>query len=85
MLSIVKAVAASGTTINGTAGNPAHPEWLTLNVSSGGVTVDKLSTLRGVVDAPAGTVTLNDSATLEGRVAADRLTLNTNALLDEAL
>jgi hypothetical protein len=55
-----------------------------LNVSSGGVALDKASALRGVVNAPTGTVTLNDSATLEGRVAADRLTLNTNALLDEA-
>ena len=75
---------ANGTTINGAAGNAAHPEWLTLNVSSGGVALDKASTVRGVVNAPTGTVMLNDGATLEGRVAADRLTLNTNALLDEA-
>ena len=75
---------ANGTTISGTAGSAAHPEWLTLNVSSGGVTLNTGATLRGVVSAPNGTVTLNDSATLEGRVAADRLTLNTNALLDAA-
>ena len=72
---------ANGTTINGTAGNAAHPEWLTLNVSSGGVTLNSGATLRGVVNAPTSSVTLN-GATLNGRVAADRLTLNTNALLD---
>jgi len=74
---------ANGATISGTAGNASHPEWLTLNVSSGGVTLNTGATLRAVVSAPAGTVTLNDSATLEGRVAADRLTLGTNTLIDD--
>lgn len=73
---------ANGVTINGTVGNSVHPEWLTLNVSTGGVTLNSSATLRGVVNAPAGTVILN-GATLVGRVSADRLTLNSNALLDE--
>lgn len=73
---------ANGTTISGRAGSDAHPEWLVLNVSSGGVTLNAGATLHGIVSAPTGTVTLNDSATLEGRVAADGFTLNTNALLD---
>ena len=74
---------ASGPTIGGTAGNGDHPEWLALNVYSGGVTLNTGATLRAIVTAPSGTVTLNDSATLTGRVTADRFTLNTNALLDD--
>lgn len=73
---------ANGMTVSSTAGNAAHPEYLTLNVSSGGVILNKGATLRAIVSAPAGTVTLNDSATLVGRVAADQLTLNTTALID---
>ena len=73
---------ASGPTISGTAGNGDHPEWLALNVYSGGVTLNIGATLRAIVTAPSGTVTLNDSATFTGRVTADRFTLNTNALLD---
>ena len=68
-------------TFNGAAGNPAHPEWLTLQVYSGGVTLNGNGTLHGTIVAPNGTVTLN--AALHGRVSSDRLTLNGNALLDE--
>jgi autotransporter-associated beta strand protein len=74
---------ANGITISSAAGNAAHPEYLTLNVSSGGVTLNKGATLRAIVSAPAGSVILNDSATLVGRVAADQLTLNTDALIDD--
>jgi hypothetical protein len=76
---------ANGTTIAGAAGSAVHPEWLELNVWSGGVTLNTGATLRAIVSAPTSTVTLNDSATLVGRVAADRFTLNTNGLLDEVV
>jgi fibronectin type 3 domain-containing protein len=76
---------ANGATIAGTAGDAAHPEWLELRISSGGVTLNAGATLRAIVSAPSGAVTLNDSAMLVGRVAADRFTLNTNGLLDEVV
>jgi rhamnogalacturonan endolyase len=72
---------ANGVTFNGAAGNAAHPEWFTLQIYSGGVTLNSNGTLHGTIVAPTGTVTLN--AALHGMVSSDRLILNGNALLDE--
>ncbi len=72
---------ANGVTFNGAAGNAAHPEWLTVQVYSGGVTLNGGGTLHGSLVAPNGTVTLN--AALHGTVSSDRLTLNGSGLLDE--
>ena len=72
---------ANGLTFNAAAGNSTHPEWFTLQVYSGGVTLNGNATLYGAIIAPNGTVTLN--AALHGTVSSDRLTLNGNALLDE--
>jgi hypothetical protein len=59
---------------NGTAGAVGHPEWLRLDVPSGGVTLNGGVTVHGFVTAPSGTVMIN--GTLRGGVAADRLTVN---------
>lgn len=55
------------------------PAWLTLRVSHGGVTLNSGSTLSGTVVAPSGTVVLNGSSWIRGSVAADRLTINSQA------
>lgn len=75
---------ANGVTLNATAGDSSHPDWLTLRVSSGGVTLNGAITLYGQVVAPAGAVIVNGNATLLGRVASDQLVLNGNALLSES-
>jgi hypothetical protein len=72
---------ASGLSLNGSMGNPAHPEWLELNVAAGGVTLNGNVILSGAVLAPSGTVTVNGNSTLSGSVISDRLTLNSNALV----
>jgi hypothetical protein len=72
---------ANGLTLVGDAGDSAHPEWLTLRVASGGVTLNGGVDLAGDVIAPNGTVTLNGNTTLKGHVTADRLILNGNSLL----
>jgi hypothetical protein len=36
----VKVTLAGGVTINASAGNPAHPEWLSLSVAAGCVTIN---------------------------------------------
>jgi aryl-phospho-beta-D-glucosidase BglC (GH1 family) len=74
---------ASGTILNGSTGSAAHPEWLTLQIASGGLTISGKVTFNGNVVAPGGTVTLNGNATLNGTVAADRLTLNGASLLND--
>jgi rhamnogalacturonan endolyase len=75
---------ANGVSFNGSLGSETHPEWLTLQVASGGVTLNGNVALYGEVIAPNGTVTLNSSSTIVGRVSADRLTLNGNALLRDS-
>jgi rhamnogalacturonan endolyase len=65
---------ASGVTVNGTAGDPASPAWLSLNLAAGGLSVNGSGAVHGSVTAPAGAVVVN--GTLRGRVAADRLTVN---------
>jgi len=75
---------ANGPSLSGTIGNSVHPEWLEVRVYSGGFKLNSYATCHGVVIAPAGTVVIGGYATLHGRVSSDGLTLNLNALLDEA-
>jgi endo-1,4-beta-xylanase len=64
---------AGGVTVNAAAGNAAHPEWLSLAVASGGLTLNSGGSLSGFVTTPAAVVI---NGTLSGRLACDRLTIN---------
>jgi rhamnogalacturonan endolyase len=70
---------ASGLATNGMIGAAAHPQWLALNFATGGLTVNGGATVHGAVLAPTGAVMVN--GTVNGSVAADRLTLNGGAVL----
>ncbi len=73
---------AHGMNVNGgAAGASGHPEWLTLNLAAGGVTLNSGAGVFGYVSAPAGTVVVNGHCLLEGGLAADRLTINVNGML----
>ena len=72
---------ASSMAANGQMGVSTNPEWLSLRIASGGLTLNGSVSIYGYVEAPAGTVTLNGSARLIGGVASDRLTLNGNSFL----
>jgi hypothetical protein len=50
---------ANGVNFNGVAGTQAHPEWLSLAVHSGGVTLNGTITFYGYVAATAGAVVIN--------------------------
>lgn len=80
----VVVVLAEGLTLNGTVGEPAHPEWLELQIASGGLTLNRDAAVHGVVVAPQGAVTINHGAALHGRVSSDRLVVNSGGLLTEA-
>jgi rhamnogalacturonan endolyase len=73
---------ANGTVINGLAGSAAHPEWLTLRIAGGGLTIAG-GTFHGDVVAPNGAVTLEDAATLNGAVVSDQLTLDGSSILND--
>ncbi|HEU5078828.1 MAG TPA: chitobiase/beta-hexosaminidase C-terminal domain-containing protein [Opitutaceae bacterium] len=73
---------ANGVSLNGTVGAAAQPKLLTLKIASGGVTLNSGAALSGVVLAPTGTITLNGPAQLIGRIACDRLVLNSGSTLD---
>ncbi len=76
----------SPVTINGgTSGSAANPGWLTFELAAGGLTLNGGATLHAEVLAPAGTVSINTSTTLRGRVSADSLTINASGLLDQAV
>lgn len=66
---------AQGAAFNGEIGSGAHPEWLTLNVAQGGLTLNGSTTFHGSIVAPSGTVTINGNSTLNGTLVSDRLTL----------
>ena len=74
---------ANGVSFNGSGGSSAHPEWLTLRVASGGVTLNGNVSVHGSVIAPNGTVTINGGSTVNGSVTADRLTINGSGVLNE--
>ncbi len=69
---------------NGSAGNAAHPEWLVLKVTSGGVTLNGNVSIYARVTAPAGTVTVNGNSRLVGSIASDRVTINGSGLVQQA-
>jgi GH35 family endo-1,4-beta-xylanase len=71
----------SFTVNSGVVGDSDHPAWLTLDIHSGGLTLNSGVNFFGYVSAPAGQITLNGTVLLEGDVAADRLTLNSGAIL----
>jgi len=72
---------ASGATFNAVVGAADHPEWLTLKIASGGVTINSNATFNGAILAPSGTVTLY--GTIKGTIASDRLIVSGNALLGQ--
>lgn len=70
-----------GLTANGSVGSSAHAGFLTLNISSGGFTLNGGCIVYGTVNAPNGSVTVNGNSQLVGGVTCDRLTVNGNGLL----
>ncbi|HVZ48800.1 MAG TPA: DNA/RNA non-specific endonuclease [Gemmatimonadaceae bacterium] len=72
---------ANGVSLNGSINANGNAEWLTFRVAQGGVTLNGNVSVNGTVIAPNGTVTINGGSALAGGLAADRLTLNGNALL----
>jgi rhamnogalacturonan endolyase len=77
----VTLVVASSVTLNANAGNSNFPQWLTLNVASGGVTLNQSATLNGDIIAPSGTATIN--GTVNGTVISNSLTINGSGLLNQ--
>jgi hypothetical protein len=84
MVGPVALTLAEGLATNGEIGEVAHPEWLTLSFSAGGLTLNGSAIFRGTVIAPAGSVTINGASTLEGEVSCDRLVINGDGALREA-
>lgn len=76
-------VLADGASIAGLAGNADRPEWLTIAVAAGGVTVGADSSLYGYIVAPVGEVVINRRALVTGEVISDRLTINPDGVLAE--
>ncbi|MDD2762467.1 MAG: Ig-like domain-containing protein [Opitutaceae bacterium] len=72
---------ARGMVLNGHTGAAANPGWLTLQLASGGLTLNGRVALYGYVTAPGGIVVINGSSQLIGGLVCDRLTLNGNSLL----
>jgi hypothetical protein len=73
----------AGVIVNSAIGSPDNPAWLTLRVAAGGVTLNGGAALHGLVIAPSGTVSINGTARLVGRIAADALQLNGRASVEE--
>ncbi|HWW81735.1 MAG TPA: hypothetical protein VNY82_19195, partial [Steroidobacteraceae bacterium] len=67
---------AQHVTFNGNAGTSTNPLSLTLQVASGGVTLNGGVSLFAVVRAPSGQVIVNGNSLLQGSVACDRLIVN---------
>jgi len=74
---------ANGPSLNGSVGCTSHPEWLTLRIASGGLTLNGNVTFCGTVLAPRGTITINGRSELHGQVACDRLVINGDGALED--
>lgn len=76
-------IVATPVTVNGTVGAATHPEWLSIQVASGGVTANGHAVISGDIVAPTGTVMLNGGATVTGQVSSDALIINGTASLKQ--
>lgn len=74
-------VISEGAHLDGTVGDACHPEWLSISVASGSVSVDAV--MHGYILAPHSTVTVGAGARLIGQVSSDRLVVQANAILEE--
>lgn len=72
---------AQSLAVSGSLGDAAHPEWLALRFSSGGLTLNGTASAHAYVTAPAGRITLKGRVRLIGGLTADQLTLNSGCLL----
>jgi hypothetical protein len=81
LLGPVVITVANGFSANGTLGTTATPSRLTLNVYSGGLTLNGGCNVYGYVNAPSGTVIVNGGSQLVGGVTCDRLIVNGGGLL----
>ncbi len=68
-------------TVNGNFGATTHPEWLTLRLAAGDITLNGNVAVAAYVVVPNGAITINGNSQLVGGAIADRLTLNGNAVL----
>ncbi len=71
----------NGFSSNGTIGKAGNTGWMTLNVHSGGFTLNSGNGFYGCVVAPNGTVIINGNTQFVGGIVADRLTVNGGASL----
>jgi hypothetical protein len=71
-----------GTAFNGPVGHNEHPEWLTFRVAAGDLTLNSNVPMWGYVEVPSGRVTINSGSRLKGGLAADKLTINSNGVLE---
>jgi hypothetical protein len=74
---------ATGVTLRSEVGRADHPEWLTLRVASGGVTLGEKTTVHGAIIAPNGTVTVGEDSVIHGSVAADRLSVSGDGFITQ--
>ena len=75
---------AHGLSANGQLGSVARPDWLSLNIASGGLTLNGGCALHAFVSAPApgtGVVLINGNSTLTGGLVADQLIINGGGLV----
>jgi hypothetical protein len=70
---------ASGSAITGTVGSPEHPEWLTLNVASGDLSVNGGVTIHGSIVAPTAAIVVN--GTVHGTTASDQLVIGGSGMV----
>ena len=75
-------VLGNGFTVNGgTVGSAATPSFLTLEIFTGGLTLNNGAKIYGYATVPSGTVSLNGNTQMVGGLAADHLTINNNGKL----
>jgi hypothetical protein len=75
-------VIANGPGLNGgVMGDAANPQWLTLHIFAGNLTLNNSASIFGYVTVPAGTLTINGNCKVNGGAAADRLTINSQGKL----
>jgi autotransporter-associated beta strand protein len=75
-------VIGNGLSLNGgMVGDAANPQWLTLDIFAGSLTLNNGASIFGYVTVPSGTLTINSNCKMNGGAAADRLTINSQGKL----
>lgn len=72
---------ANGLTVFGSMGDAGNPQWLVVNIATGGTILEVGSSINGILTAPTGSLLIKGGAVLKGAVLCDSMFIQADGVL----